>query len=448
MKLVFKFIFLSFFVFSFTACLLNTSGIQHAFNLPSVGADFAPSDSESMYIDIDIDSYESNDTIPPYYEISTSEEYGDSALRESPSNCEIEYVELEENDAEREWTENMLCILDIPEYEFVTKDLHLIYNFPEGMCESTSVALPWHFNREIQAGPVSTECERPAEEEGEEGGTGYCDSRADSYASCDDDICLEEEGNLCGGEIKCCYGGAKIDGSRWIPDIECFGGPALTTKGSDFPREGFYRHIVTDLPEDGLRNTITLENMTELNGAPRVSTRPVSIDGDGTEIYSGYSGFTGANFPYANYLKILDKSPDQLQSVGRSSLPAFLQPSNHYDYEPRPFFEFSCLDSGGEVIHKILMMIREWNTFEEFIEFYNEGGSDDPDPDVEGEEGDECKYGERASLENQDEQCNDYLDLDDIINCDNNLYPGWCTQFSTSQYPYIRYKATEVNASQ
>ena len=411
-----KIFFLCFLFFSSTSCF-NTSGINSAFNLPSVGSNYAPSDSELFYVDVDVKAYEINDEIKPYYEISTTEEYGDSVLRESPSNCEIQHFPSEEDDdlIEREATETLLCILDVPEWEFVIKDFHLIYNFPEGMCEYTRVGLPWHFNYPIIAGPTSIECEMPGEGE-DGGGSGFCDARLGSFANCDD-RCIEEEENICPGDPKCCYGGEKVDGEEWEPELECFGGPALVTTSGHFNPESFYTATTQALPKGGLRQTISLQNATEVNG--NQATQCGNSGGDCEA--QGYSArhYTSNSTPYANYLKRLDTSPEDLSSINRSRLPVFLQNSAFYNKAPRLFFEFSCLDGAGEILHQILLMIREWNTMEEFIGFYRDR-EEEGDPDVEGIEGKDCQYEDRAILEDQVESCNDMRDFDDI----GNYYPA------------------------
>lgn len=434
-------LFLSCFLFLFPSCQLNLKGAGGgSFNLPSVGSDYSPSDSEYFYVDLDVDTYESGDHIVPAYEISTTEEYGDSDSRDSPSNCEIEYISVDEGE-DKDATETKICILDIPEWEFIVKDFHLVYNFPEGMCEYTRVGLPWHFNHEVLPGPVVQECERQTgtNDEGDpETETGFCNRISGSAVECSDDptdlnSCVEEEENVCPGDPKCCYGGETIDGEEWEPELECFGGPALVVNGWDLPPEAFHRTIVSALPEGGLKNTISLSNLTSVNGAESFGFRASG---------GGASGFASTSFPYANYIEELDSSIEDLQSVSRDELLPFLQASaSGFPYIPRLFFEFSCLDSAGEVLHEILFMIREWNTLEEFNEFYDSGG-DDSDPDVEGSEGEDCEYEDRATLDGEFNQCNDLLDFDDMSSCNFDLYPGWCGQFA-SGYPGINYEPEE-----
>ena len=152
------------------ACYFNLTGVNSSYiGLTSMGSQ-APADSEFFYIDLDVDTYESNDEKAPEYEMSTTENYGDALSRDSRSNCEIEYIPHEEGE-ERPFSETILCILDVAEFEFSVKNFHIVYNFPDGMCEYTTVALPWHFNYPISQGPVVEACEdNPDTEDEEESG--------------------------------------------------------------------------------------------------------------------------------------------------------------------------------------------------------------------------------------------------------------------------------------
>ena len=385
-----------------SACYLNFRGVNTRFNLSSVGDDFSPSDSEYFYIDLDVESYESNDEIVPFYEISTTEDYGDSEIRSSPSNCEIEHLPPEEG-GEQQSSKPLMCILDVPEGAFTLKDLRLVYNFPEGMCTSITRALPWHFNFPIKRGPVVIECPvsiGSGEDASEE--NLFCNADYDRQtgqkacpSSASEITCYKEEQDLCASlpeTPKCCSGGETSDGEEWKPKKECFGGPALHA-GIGEPPKAFIRQNIK-MPEGGLRQTISLTYLLGINTAPQ-------------------------NVPHANYLQALDISPDDLDTLNRNDLPDFLQASPYYKPSkkfstPRLFFEFSCLESAEETLHQIFLMIREWNTLEEFFKFYEDGGNDEADPDVEGIEGKDCHEG-RISPEGEfSKLCNDWKDLEDF----------------------------------
>ena len=139
-----KLFFLAFCLSSLASCYFggggyNTSNLSLFQSLPSVGEFASPSDSEYFYIDLDVERYRTAQDITPYYEISTTEAFGDAEERDSPSNCEIPLIlpEDPENDKEKIPSEEpLICILDVLEFDLMVKDLHIVYNFPHGMCDS------------------------------------------------------------------------------------------------------------------------------------------------------------------------------------------------------------------------------------------------------------------------------------------------------------------------
>ncbi len=401
-----------------SACYFSWSGGGGLLgqSLPSYGGDFAPSDSNYFYIDLDVDKYDDDLEIENFYEISTTEDYGSSADRDSPSNCEIEYIPYEEGDEGEETSETLICILDVPEWLFTLQDLNLSVNVPEGMCSSIAWSLPWHFNFPIIKGPSSIKC--PVEV-GEESKDLYCASTTNTGSkecpsNASETTCYEKEADLCAssrGAPKCCYGGEKEDGKKWKPDPRCFGGPALyATFAGQSIADSFYKRHLTEAPQDteGFQLELTIPSL--IGGIP------------------GNSGELGS-LPYANYLNALDGPAEDLEDIYSGALPLFAREEGSindriYNHIPNLFFKFACLDGAGEVLHELLLMIREWNTMEEFVSFWEDedGGNDSADPDVTGDEGDECEYEQRFNSSGAPEPCNDWLDLDDIA--EDRDYPG------------------------
>ena len=146
----------------------NSNNLSLFHSLPSVG-DVGYSDSEYFYIDLDVERYRNE--IVPYYEISTTDNFGDSVDRDSPSNCEIILSE-DSDDLVKTPSENtLICILDFLEYDLLIKDLHIKYNFPHGMCEYVEVSLPWHFNYPITGAMETKACRKRDPEKNE---SKYC----------------------------------------------------------------------------------------------------------------------------------------------------------------------------------------------------------------------------------------------------------------------------------
>ena len=112
------------------------------------------------------------------------------------------------------------------------------------------------------------------------------------------------------------------------------------------------------------------------------------------------------SLPTANFFKAIEDEKTAQPPVFYDS------PNNPDKIKGHPFLTWSCLDPAREVKHRIHLLIREWNTKEEFTRFKeSEGGSGDPD--IGGAEGSECEYYEKDKAIFGD--CNDLYDSDDTI---------------------------------
>ncbi len=448
-----------------SGCVFSPSGgLGGALLLPAMGSETSPPDSTYFYIDLDADHYSSLGVEPPLYEISTTEEYGDAATRDSVSNCEIEYIELDDIS---EHSEHKICILDIMEQELFLNPLAIKYNVPAGMCANIYYSVPWHYNFETGQGPLSvTECKRTTGSgDNQEEETYYCalggkaqgvnplafDAPTSNF-TCNTNLaaeanricgllgrsngclgtglrCNEEEENLCAfnqrgaddERISCCFGDYYLDGDpkSWSAGslTSCLGGPGRTS-WSDYDQDGLPIGESEYVLEDGQRRTIILQDLIHAHGR----------HGD-------------ASIPIANYLEQLDKPPEEVREIDRQStppkttdLPKFLQTpagAPNTGYNPGLFFTVECLDQAGEILHQLSLMIREWNTYQEFAEFYESAGAgESADPDApnkggatratigeRGEEGEDCEYENRRIINelSATQYCNDFLDFDDYV---------------------------------
>ena len=100
------------------------------------------------------------------------------------------------------------------------------------------------------------------------------------------------------------------------------------------------------------------------------------------------------------------------------------------DIGSNPYFVWTCMDRAKEVRHRIILMVREWNTQKEYNRFKESLGSSG-DPDIAGEEGSLCDYytSDEKTLFDRDSLCNDFLDLDD-----------WEEESYGKTYPEVIYK--------
>ena len=381
--------------------------------LPSVSSTKGPSDSTWFYIDLNEQYYRSQKYDPPLYEISTTEEFGPTrSERNSRSNCEIEYrSNLESFEST---TKDTYCILDLMEHDLFLHAVSLKYNIPEGMCHSVTVRPPWHFNYAVGEGPIVVSCDKERTVETDEGETETVTETEFCVNSCDNSKCSENEEDLCefnhkiaraGGQseiVPCCFGIKNAEGDYWNGNLrECIGGAGRTSWDAFDDQHGQPVPRIELSSEDGYSDTYEITNIHDSTGGVAVSSTPV-----------------------ANYMKDLDvpakDAPKAYDRLKRKD-----SPLKQSLFQPYPFFTVECLDATKDTVHALHLMIREWNTYEEFYDYYKSGGSKANNPDVKGEEGEDCDYEEDrfSSKFRGTAPCNDYWDLDDYYDA-GQVYPG------------------------
>ena len=384
---------------------------------PSIGSKTSPPNEEFMYLDLNESYYDNLGVEPPLYELNTTEEAGPSDRRDSVSNCEIFYDEEEPADP------GLICILDYMEEEFLEYDLSIVFNVPKGMCSYLRWMPPWHYNRRMGHGPPVLCQVKETTGDGEEEETeeslclpvgGACPTEITAGCSQDaEDLCPYIYARPNGEKLNCCLGNYTIIGTTdsgvesWGGNAQnCMGGPGRTS-WSEYDENGYPAYLIDYILEDGLRITENIANLLEVAQGGAHST------------------------PIANYIKDFDKPWEELEEDDSIEFPTFLrQEESVIARSGRPFYTFLCTDSAGDILHQINLMIREWNTYEEFMAFYeSEGDDDSANPDVDGEEGDNCQYENRRLFGEliPEGYCNDYLDMDDIIE-------------SPAEYPRARYQ--------
>ena len=287
--------------------------------LPSVKPKHEPSDKDFMHLDLNKGYYESLGVKPPLYEINTTEEYGDSAWRDSASNCEIP------SDEEGSTSSELICILNIMEGD-LNKDIHLVLDIPERMCSYLITEPAWHWNKRPMA--------------------------------------------------------QKLD----------IGGPGRTS---------WNIHDENEIPLSMLEHTGEgIQKRIEIKSFPMKMTGD-RVSGD----------IPSHSTPIANYIKILDRLPDEGLNI--QELPPFLQSFRINPSKlavPRPYYIFTCLNNKGDPKHEIKLLIQEWNTPKEFLTYYESGGADPSDPNITGAEGKSCDPESQMGMG----LCNDLCDLEDI----------------------------------
>ncbi len=318
---------------------------------------------------------------------------------------------------DQESSEDIFCQLEKIEGDLWGHPTPIEYNVPPGMCDYLGFQVPWHFNQNAGYGPrIIHKDERTI-------GTGDNAETEDRY--CTDGpgrgACSAEIENLCGYDLSdrnddlanCCIGDYAVSGEdqsdgSWGESLEqCLGGLGRVNWNA----------------RNDLGIPLTLVTSTERDGHIETYEIP-SIESfyDGGDPTRGSLRISGPSFVVANYYEdIEDFNLDNLPKLYETDpLP------NHpgTQFKGYPYFTWSCLDNAHEVIHRIHLVVREWNTEEEFNKFVESNGSRG-DPDVGGEEGTDCEYyslpdhiSSTGELSDKDQffvfhECDDAVDLDD-----------------------------------
>ncbi len=239
----------------------------------------------------------------------------------------------------------------------------------------------------------------------EEEASRYCTSRVATQGECDASAyngCEEEVNDLCKyirteGE-NCCLGeytqiSTSEDGSptttegSWGGSLtQCIGGLGRTA-WENYTEDGLPRVLIVEAL-DGLREQYEIPPLIDISG-----------------------GNTRSGFVTANYWEGIEDRTDEPEFYKSSpNPPPAHQPVPREGY---PYITFACKDQAYEVKHRIHLVIREWNSQEEFRDFKDSQGSSG-DPDAAGEAGSDCDYYEQDDdYELEDRSCNDIVDVDD-----------------------------------
>jgi len=387
------------------------------------------------------------------------------------TDCKIPKEQSSSND--------LLCILDIMEGDMWFHDTQIEYNIPEGMCEYFALKTHWHWNQRTGHGPRKVYSCNQATTEGTQR---YCTrscTKGASHTECVDiyDTCAsectsgdtedvnqcrracEDERDECAAECaididdtyaeiselceydttdnhedgtNCCLGkytlespsGDVGDPTDWGGNVgECIGGLGRVN-WDHHDDDGYPIGVVTRVPAAGYVNTYQIP-MIESFYAGNIAGNPGLTYTNSLDVANFYTGIENLDFhPFGG-----SPNPDRPDIYKHT--PTF--PNNHPPTilpSGEPYMRFTCLDTAHEVRHQILLVVREWNSRAEFIDFHDSDGRQG-DPDVEGTEGSDCDYYE-PSESNQFTDCNDVIDVDDLEDLLPSPHGG--------KYPHTLYK--------
>ena len=394
---------------------------------------------DRLYINFNRGHYESNGETAPLFQLSSMDEL------QNLVNCGI--------DKGSESAEDTYCILDLNEADIAASQggvdrveggIPLEINIPPEMCEFTTWMIPWHWNQPSGYGPANIhECtvtppESDSDEEGSGGETktytsisangggpwilntedavGLCERGAYAYDRSDD----EGLANCCfgtaskatrecvGTDSTCCSQVARneinlgAEEEEWGGDARnCIGGPARGSDwGSFVAREDIGEIPTTQITatwQSGMRDNFSIGPAFS-DYISSNSVLPVVNYFDGVEDLLFTNGVRGCDNCPSLFFADVNK-----RSTGKDRL----IPTGY------PYYTLSCLDSNFEVLHRVHLVVREWNTLEEFLTFQDTEGRSG-DPDVTGTEGSDCLYYEADEQLESSTRCNDFWDIDDV----------------------------------
>ena len=367
------------------------------------------------------------------------------AKEEGPgTDCKVQFTD------DNSSTEDLFCMFEVAEGDLYLHNIHLEYNVPPGMCNYLSFMVHWHYNYESGDGPPYV-AQIPSDERDDNGNQileytgckvkpkqvvntpGRCShsncrtqleceiasfnchspettagvwTEATYRSQCPRDQKVGREGDnhseVCGyilteddKTINCCLGeytlyeggNEKGESHKWGGDIkDCIGGLGRINWDS-FDDYGFPIPLVTPTGSKGL-------------------IKPYELD----PLIDKIKGLV--SFPLANFYEGIGEDDETTPPDFRNTS-AFVIPEGEItNKKSYPYLTWSCLDQNYEVRHQINLIIREWNTQEEFTRFKESEGSRG-DSDTGGTEGSECDYYEKSALPRFGD-CNDLDDLDDF----------------------------------
>lgn len=304
-------------------------------------------------------------------------------------------------------SQNIECILDINELDLYFNGVKFQYNIPSSMCSYMSFTPYWYYNWEPGYGPSAVSISKSLDVSGNLlslscviDGVTSCNGTEASFDATNDKLtCVYDHTDASGP--NCCLGsytktvvttvagGAPVTSygkANWGGDIKgCLGGQGKTN-WSLYTKSGY--------PASEILYTVGVGK----NDVYEV-TAPIQ------------SSNAGSNFGIANYFTS-GKHNHNGYSSGSSTYPYQIDPIDDRNgttlRSGSPYYRWQCLDKDKEVIHQIIVSVREWNTYKEFLTYGTSKGTSG-DPDVVGVEGTGCDY----NTQNTTETCNDFTDWDD-----------------------------------
>jgi len=318
--------------------------------------------------------------------------------------------------------QDLRCIVDSPEAEIYMHGLALKYNVPQGMCRYLARETYWFYNHEIGYGPTQITVNITVTD------------GAVTASSC----------SFNGGATGACTSNieALVDTSTSAPKIKCI----YDHSDSQFGQNGClgtYTYTLNTTTVNTTTGTTTLGNSVSviswggrtgplIGGAAR-NGWTLSPDGIPARIYTpAHLGLFKQSYTVPAPINVSGPGPivgKTAMEIANYATPAlnhhvgYTHPATNSDvpYSVDPIDDFSgdliapgsdsylfeCVDQGHEILHRVKLFVREWNTYQDYYDYITSKGTTEV-PDRVGNEPGSCN-GIAGP-------CNDYGDFDDLVN--------------------------------
>ena len=329
---------------------------------------------------------------------------------------------------------DITCYVEVPEGDLYAKNLDLRYNVPPGgMCRYLRRAPHWFYNYEVGTGPSSiiAQINKVYNASGDLSTVTYaCDidgNGTPTPAECVAPVEVTPDLSPTAASFKCVYDGTAIDKPNCcfgnytlnltISDDKTAsaGGITLTTTNTSAEWGGDYKACIggagktdwTAYGKNGLPFNLLGYTENGVNDKQVVSSAlslGVANNIHAANYYGGY-----ATYP-ANH------THDGFVSAVTSTAPYFIAPIDDRSGSPigsaQNSFEFQCLDEAFEILHRIRVFVRDWDTYPDYLAYISSlGVTAVPDRGGDPEPGTNC-----TAIANIGYLCNDAWDADDFLN--------------------------------
>ncbi len=278
-------------------------------------------------------------------------------------------------------SEDIVCLVEVPEGDIYYHGLELTYNVPAGMCTFLRRSPYWFYNQESGYGPDSLTIAVSANTTGvvsaytcsvDGGAAGACGGQKEITVnqSTSTPTCVYDKTST-GGQ-NCCFGKytftinktntdtsvttTETSEKSWGGDYKtCIGGSGRTD-WTGYESTSMDKNIPVDLIDDAEDGILSKYKIT----APIKTTN------------------NRKNYDIANFYTPALHSHDGYVAGTVSTLPYFIDPiddrSGSLMYSGSDSYSFVCLDQAYEVLHRIRVYVREWDTEDDYLAFKSSSG--------------------------------------------------------------------------